>query len=105
MPTLYEWVVEHIDEHGDIVDVFHGDKLAAVLPWVGEAPSGCRSDIGLVRDEVDSRGKLYRSWAYVDADGLAEEFDNGRRVPKRFLAEWASAGKPTPKSLNSTKES
>jgi hypothetical protein len=98
MPTFYEWVVEHVDEHGDIVDVFHGDKLAAVLPWVGAAPSGFRADIGLVRDQLDRNDNLDRSWAYVDEDGLAEEFDNGRRVPKRFLAEWASAGEPRPRA-------
>lgn len=92
MPTYFEWVVEHIDEHGDVTDVFHGDKLAKVLPWVGEVPSGHRAEIGLVRDQIDSGGHPHRSWAYVDGNELPDEFDNGCRVPKRFCAEWVRAG-------------
>jgi hypothetical protein len=86
--TYYEWVVEHIDDEGDIIDGFHGQTLAEVADWLQAVPEGCTADFGLIRNQ-HVHWQLERSYAYVADGELPDEFDDGRKVPKRFLAEYA----------------
>ena len=72
-PTIrYEWVIETLDQHGDITNVDHSDTFPG-MPSPGKA-------VALVRDSTS------RTWAYVRDGKLPETFENGTRVPKRFLA-------------------
>lgn len=89
---IYEWDIETVDEHGDIQDHDHRDKLSEYH----------KDDINkdtvlvLVRDRGnDEEGVLDRQWAYTTiVDGkhtLPTHFEDGRgcKVPKRFHTELA----------------
>ena len=97
MRTEYEWTIEHIDEHTDIVDVeFYDDIDDAIAAYnLGPMPDCVRIDIGLrwmIWDDV--RGLEHDGHAYADADfNLPNVFTDNidgivHDVPKRFLAEW-----------------
>lgn len=73
----YEWDIETVDEHGDIID--HDFIDAPRLP----AKENERLVLVFNKGD-DNEGLLDRSWAYVIDGKLPEEFENGRRVPKRF---------------------
>tara|TARA_R110000824_G_scaffold40564_9_gene121522 strand:+ start:3062 stop:3337 length:276 start_codon:yes stop_codon:yes gene_type:complete len=82
----YEWVLEVLDEHGDI----DPDPCTSYAECLERSKEHKRFDIVLVRDLGDEdRGLLDRQWAYVDKDG---NFDGGfdRGVPKRFQKEVAT---------------
>jgi hypothetical protein len=90
--TGYEWVIEIVDEHNDIVQVNHADAYARAKRWAAEyAPElkpGERIEIGLVRDRGDEvEGLTDRQWAYVEDGSLEPTFDGGARVPERFRQE------------------
>lgn len=76
-----EWLIETLDEHGNIVDVNHSETFPG-LPkqW---------QDVGLVRDVITSKGVEERSWAYIN-DGKLETFfkyadgSHGAVVPKHY---------------------
>ena len=88
--TVYEWVIEAIDEHGDIVDVDHRDTRAEAEASIAGAPG--RHDLGLTRDVFDEvDGLIDRTWAYVQADGTLPTYfrdsgggDTRHAVPARF---------------------
>ena len=88
--TTYEWVLEPLDKHGDIVDPMHHDTLSGA---VGYAPyfGAVGYDIGLVRNYgSDDDGLLDRGWCYINSAGLFDgELDKStfRDVPKRFVKE------------------
>ena len=96
--TIYEWDLETVDEHGDIVDHNHADKLGelkatATNPHI---EPGEYIRLVLVRDTWgpwDGEGEtLYdRQWAYVTAEGLPARTNEGHgyKVPKRYQAEFA----------------
>ena len=82
----YEWDIETVDEHGDIIDHHHADKLKE-YPKDYTKSGG---DLVLVRD--DNYG---RSWAYVQRGFLPEYFTNAfggntAKVPMRFHKELNS---------------
>jgi hypothetical protein len=87
MTTVYEWIREEVDEHGDIVNTEHFTTRRAA-----EAGRGETDAVGLTRDvfsEID--GLVDRLWAYVRPDGtLPSHFSNARggetgyAVPKRY---------------------
>lgn len=83
--TYYEWDLETVDDHGDILDHEHADSLKA-LP----AP---RADqrLVLIRDVYDpeTEDHLDRQWAYADERVLPTHFDGGATVPTRFHREIA----------------
>lgn len=89
MSIYYEWDIETVDEHGDVVDHHHADKLAE-LPVLEE-----RELLVLVWNEGnESDGVLERLWAYVTTGGdLPIVFSDGRgkrttiKVPRRFHIE------------------
>lgn len=88
---FYEWVIEDVDEHDDIINVDHADTYAqaqrsAALPL---SDGIVRRDVGLVYNLVNEIEKttLERAWAYIEDGKLPATFDNGRAVPKRFRKE------------------
>lgn len=96
LQVAYEWVAEHIDEHGDILEPVFANKLADLYKdiypdWMTTHPKG-RVDIGLVRDasrDFYTEGTEDRQWAYPNSTGeMPEFFDGGSKVPARFAAEW-----------------
>lgn len=96
--TVYEWDVETWDEHDDIQDHAHSDKLEAGMldtcTYIDENNDAITPHLVLVRDvwelfsEEDGDLK-YRDWAYVKDGKLPEEFMDGIKVPKRFHEELA----------------
>jgi hypothetical protein len=101
--TIYEWDLETVDGHGDIIDHHHADKLseleaAATNPHI---EPGEYVRLVLVRDTwtpynepniFDMDETLAdRHWAYVTAEGLPARTNegNGYTVPKRYHAEFA----------------
>jgi hypothetical protein len=80
--TRYEWLLESIDEHGDVDEVDGHDSREAALAAAKPADS-----VALVRHVFDTRdeGQIGRGYAYIDSAGsLPEYFDDGSKVPKRF---------------------
>jgi len=85
----YEWVVEELDQYGDIVDVNHYDTLKDAR-WYEEYLRHRRAkvDVGLVRFDYSNDGAhLDKGWAYFTDGKLPVEFDNGEKVPKKYIAE------------------
>ena len=91
--TEYEWTLEPIDEHGDIIDADFSETLTPLKQWGDAAalnPEATRQDLGLVRTVGnDDEGVVERTWAYGTADGLPAEFEDGHTVPQRFFKEFA----------------
>lgn len=89
----YEWVIETVDEFGDIQDVNHSDTFPG-FPRQG-------LDIGLVRDVIDETGVIDRAWAYINQGSLPTHFNDGRNithaVPKRYLEEVQRASAKGPR--------
>lgn len=88
--VIYEWVVELMDEQGDIETSNYftrlEDAVKFVTSWGNE-----QSRVALMRDEVckDDWDVLDRHYAYVEADTLPSTFDYGAKVPKSFQKEFA----------------
>jgi len=83
----FEWVIEGVDEFGDIQDVNHTDSLKKALEVAEIVKTEWpRVEIGLVRDRGDEIDGLQdRQWAYLTDGVLPTKFDGGAQVPKRFL--------------------
>ena len=88
--SVYEWVIEELDEFGDIIDPEYFDSLKSH----GKIEVSETMRLALVWEygnDVD--GEQDRAYAYVDPETtkLPEEFENGRAVPQRFhqeLYQW-----------------
>ena len=105
MKTSYEWDIETTDEHGDITDHNHRDKLREF--GGSDFPLGPLEVLVLVRDvwgpasdeareemgDADLLDLDQRSWAYITqpTGKLPEAFDSGEIVPERFHKELARA--------------
>ena len=89
--VTYEWDIEELDEHGDIENHIHQDKLSAYRALPIGNPSEC---LVLVRDNWETGS---RAWAYVGEDGRLPEYledAHGHRVakvPQRYHRELAKA--------------
>jgi len=97
--TNYEWVIEVIDENEDVIDPLFYDKLKdaidnGILPTVEEGQSWypdykvIRVDVGLKRDLWRCDDLEHREYIYVEDGVLPEEFDNGWRVPQKYMKEF-----------------
>lgn len=97
MKVKYEWDVEELDEHGDIINHNHTESYEEAVGWAKSLKAeGVRVELALVRDIVEEDGNVVsRSWTYAD-----EEFRLGQAcgflsasgsyvclVPKRFIKE------------------
>ena len=101
MAVTYEWLVDFVDEDGDIIDVYHADTYAEALKWAQDSDflqsrEFHHADIGLVRDVGnDLEGITDRQWAYIEDGKLPERMDwgggetGGAKVPQRFHKELA----------------
>lgn len=94
--VIYEWCYETIDEHGDILDNDHADKLSDF------SEDRRTKQLCLVRNEGNNEDGLQdRYWAYVKNGKLPEFFEDGAghliniSVPKRFHTELANYLKQT----------
>lgn len=89
----YEWLVEEVDEHGDIIDTYTWDTASAMFDAMRESiAAGLCYHFGIVRDTVRDDGELIdRQWAYAENGKLPDEFDGGAKVPKRMVTEFAAA--------------
>lgn len=90
MTVRYEWDVETVDEHDDIIDHFFQKDYAGVLEELAkdDCPGLIKRAV-LVRD--DDKG---RSWAYLEDGELPEYFENAygeeaAKVPAKFIREVA----------------
>jgi hypothetical protein len=107
MATAYEWLVEVLDQHGDIEDVRYQPSARDMLAEVAsERAAGRECSCGVVRNvgrrscDCPARGLACsdacwdldsRSWAYIADDALPEEFDCGAKVPRRLHDELRRA--------------
>jgi len=91
--TYYEWDVETINpETGNVEDHDHQTTFADCLLCINDENMA----IVLVKTwENFNTGDGGRAWAYFDMETMTfpEEFDNGDKVPKRFLLEVKKATK------------
>ena len=98
----YEWCIEFVDEHGDIQDHHHADKLSDLRKNFTDDDHTYHKQLVLVRDiwgvEVYADDRECwdnlegRSWAYpvlADMDWIMPaETEDGNCVPKRFIKEF-----------------
>ena len=82
----YEWIVEEVDQHDDIIDTFAWytpqEMIAAIKHPIAD---GLHYEFGVVRDSISNDGELIdRQWAYVENGKLPDEFDGGSKVPKNI---------------------
>ena len=91
MPVVYEWAVEHTDNHGDIIDIDHGDKLTDLGSMQAQDNvTGTKPVLTLIRHTGnDDEGELDRTYAYPIASRLPAEFEDGNIIPNRFRLELA----------------
>ena len=86
--VYYEWVLEELDQHEEIVDLRFADSLADLLKEADGIP---KHDLALVRNtytEID--GITDRQYAYL-AEGKLTEMEGGAHIPKRYLEEATNA--------------
>lgn len=87
MKVSYEWDYETVDEHGDVIEHSHADKLS-------QFSEGDKTNtLALVRDVIsENNGLEQRAWAYVKDGALPEYFKDAsgselHKVPSRFHKE------------------
>ncbi len=93
--VFYEWVVEEVDQYGDIQDASHWDSFEEAVNVRNQLlkKQGCDSvEIASIRgvgDEDD--GLHYRGYAYVNLDNLTIEphYCCGSKVPKHITKQVA----------------
>ena len=85
MKITYEWVAEHLDECGDIVDTHFADQAADLdLDLLDDVKE---IHIGLVRYVQHTADTYDRQYAYVNDDGQLGAFDGGALIPDQFREE------------------
>lgn len=88
----YEFIVEEIDECGDIIDVTHHDTYAAAAGERDDLLKTSAYDyhVALVRDAGENR-----EWCYISKHGhnvgFVDAFDKptGRKLPVKFAKQVA----------------
>jgi len=96
--VAYEWCIEFVDEHGDIQDHHHADKLSELRMNFTDDDHTYDKQLVLIRDiwEVvvfadgheSYENREGRSWAYPVMGIMPVETDDGNCVPKRFIKEF-----------------
>lgn len=95
LKVSYDWTVEEIDQHGDIIDSqFFETFDSAFREFNASNMHGetDHKDIGLVRylgDEYE--GVVEREYAYIKDGVLPEVMDGGSKVPQKFHKEYLKA--------------
>jgi len=94
--TNYEWVVEPVDKHQDIIDPHFFDKLSEALEFASTSTydNEVRVDIALKKDVwLDAEGLQSRRYNYIHLSYPDEwssfdgYFEDGSQVPKKYLTE------------------
>lgn len=100
----YQWAVEELDHHDDIIDSTHFDTIEDALEYAGKPDDYIQ--VVLIRSVGnDAEGVIDRAWAYTlrygPVLGLRDNFSYGEnergeqitgpQVPKRYHAELARA--------------
>jgi hypothetical protein len=82
----YEWVVEWMDDYGDIQDLDHGDKLSyfAADDFETKYEGGSTAFALQRRAGCEADGLDVLGYAYVKDGVLPDEFDCSHKVPQRF---------------------
>lgn len=89
----YEWIVEEVDQHGDIIDTSAWSTPQEMLVAINQPiDDGFHYEYGVVRDSLRDDGELIdRQWAYVDCGNLPNEFDGGAKIPMHILTAFTKA--------------
>lgn len=93
--THYEWIVETLDEDGNVEDVAHWATYAEALVWAATLQQQERDvDVGLYWRKVDDDDPFFfdEAWAYIDEGSLPVFFEDAygvqkTKVPQRFHRE------------------
>ena len=101
--VVYEWALEFVDEHGDIIDIEHSDTLDEYFlrDYVTKPEQYARVDLVLIRDEGnDYDGLCDRNWCYAKGLKLPESFSDSyqhplpnMKVPVRIKRKWGTTAK------------
>jgi hypothetical protein len=114
--VFYGWKIEVTGKNGDIPDQWEGSKLKDLdhyvkVMWEGSKLKDldhyknrkpeidpdrgqCRYVLVLTRMVWnDWDGNVDQGWAYPENNEMPTEFDNGIKVPKRFLIEYEKVWK------------
>jgi len=90
--TNYEWLVDELDNDGDIVDTEFFNSYSDAVKHKVHAQvlgnNGNNFEIGIIRyvgNDID--GEKDRQYAYMSNNKLPTEMDGGASVPKRFHIE------------------
>jgi hypothetical protein len=83
--VIYEYVIELKDVFGDIMNLLFYDNLKELYPHI---PDTMNYDIALVRTTGnDNEGVKDKSYAYFINGKLPDNFDDGFKVPQKYLKE------------------
>jgi hypothetical protein len=89
----YEWAAELVDRDDDIQDVAHFDSLCGALTWNPPLSAGDKIQHALMIHHVSSSPdcdvdeEVGRSYAYLADGRLPTRFEDGSRVPDRYIRE------------------
>ena len=88
--VVYEYVIELKDEFGDIANIlFYND----IKYFYANQPQDKNYDIALVRTTGnDNEGVKDKSYAYFHDGKLPLQFDDGIKVPQKYLNQIAPTG-------------
>lgn len=93
----YEWWIEETHKNGDdIQEVHHSDDLPYLLYFKNNKPDTIDYHHVLVLTRYkcnDFDGVNTQSYAYPENNKMPTEFDDGTKVPKRFLIEYEKVWK------------
>jgi hypothetical protein len=89
--VIHEWLVESVDQYGDIIDsnCYPTLKDAICTTEGADYSDGGYYRLGLVRDEGNEVDHLLdRQWAYFQPDGiLPESYSDGAIIPLKHRYE------------------
>jgi len=85
----WEWVVEQVDDAGDIIDCDYYERLTEALANLNLANIATGIEIGICRITGSiADGVTDRSYAYPIGTELPERTEDGHRIPLANQAEW-----------------
>lgn len=84
MAIIYEWVVEEVDDYGDIEDCYFFSSYAeakriASIYCTQTNIALCKSKSNKQKDSVENS-----TYAYVQRGKLADRFEDGSVVPQKY---------------------
>ena len=91
MLTTYEWDWEIVDKDSDdVYDHAFMNKLSMLYPKHDRSKHFVR--LALVRSYGnDADGIIGKTWAYFDNDTIPTHFEEGQKIPERYIKEYRNA--------------